>query len=108
MGPPDVEAEAAIHNPSPSRTLTLTGDACQSIWSKKNGWRAPHAGQPNLPFVSRGRACYAPENEPRLPGERYAVNELPHPPLPVACRSWKTNPPPPRPSLQPTLVLCGQ
>src|SRR6266853_1702612 len=49
------------------------------------------ANQTFLSFREEGHAM-PPENEPRLRGERYAVNELPHPQLRVACGFWKTNP----------------
>jgi hypothetical protein len=28
--------------------------------TKKNGWRAPHPGQPRVSLDSRGSACYVP------------------------------------------------
>src|ERR1019366_1175868 len=50
-GPSDVAVKTATHKP-PGRPSTIPGRNCAPL-GKKNGWRAPPPGQPNVPPVSR-------------------------------------------------------
>src|SRR6266853_5269612 len=100
LGPSDVAADdslalttrAATHNPPASGAHTRTGTCASAHGAKKMAGGLPMpANQTFLSFREEGHAM-PPENEPRLRGERYAVNELQHPQLRVACGFWKTNP----------------